>query len=101
MSPPQSAKTSDDAGRQSLTPPRGDSRQNSVYAQDELNIPMIELPKGGGALKSIDEKFQVNAANGTVSFSVPLPLSKTRRDFAQSVSICRSRLRAVKERWRL
>lgn len=45
------------------------------------------MPKGGGALKSIDEKFQVNSANGTVSFSVPLPLSKTRRDFAPALSL--------------
>lgn len=52
-----------------------------------MNVPTIELPKGGGALKSIDEKFQVNAANGTVSFSVPLPLSKTRRDFAPALSL--------------
>jgi RHS repeat-associated protein len=87
MSHPESVETSDNTGRQSLSSPRGASRQNSVYGQDDLNIPMVELPKGGGALKSIDEKFQVNAANGTVSFSVALPLSKTRRDFAPALSL--------------
>ena len=32
-----------------------------------ITIPSITLPKGGGALKGIDEKFQVNASNGTGS----------------------------------
>lgn len=41
-------------------------------------IPKIELPKDGGAIKSIDEKFEVNAANGTASLSIPLPFSPGR-----------------------
>ncbi|MBL7791456.1 MAG: hypothetical protein JNK77_03960 [Saprospiraceae bacterium] len=40
-----------------------------------LQIPQIALPKGGGAIKGIDEKFQVNAANGTASLSLALPFS--------------------------
>jgi len=36
------------------------------------------LPKGGGAIKGIDEKFSVNAVNGTASISVPLPFSPAR-----------------------
>ena len=43
-----------------------------------IEIPSIALPKGGGALKGIDEKFSVNAVNGTASFSVPLPVSPAR-----------------------
>src|SRR5690606_8966534 len=43
-----------------------------------IEIPHISLPKGGGAIKGIDEKFSVNAVNGTSSFSVPLPFSPTR-----------------------
>jgi RHS repeat-associated protein len=53
----------------------------------KLEIPSLTLPKGGGALKSIDEKFQVNAVNGTSSFSLPLPFSKTRNDFAPQASL--------------
>jgi len=63
------------------------SRRDSIYPSNELKIPTIELPKGGGALKGIDEKFQVNPANGTASFSVPLPISKTRSDFAPALSL--------------
>jgi len=43
-----------------------------------IEIPAISLPKGGGAIKGIDEKFSVNAANGTASFSLPLPVSPAR-----------------------
>jgi hypothetical protein len=84
---PSSTATHSDAGRKSPATTSGSARKDSVYTQDELDIPAIEVPKGGGALKSIDEKFQVNAANGTVSFSVPLPLSKTRGDFAPALSL--------------
>src|SRR5450755_2430749 len=52
-----------------------------------IEIPSINLPKGGGALKSIDEKFQVNAANGTASVSVTIPQSKSRTDFAPSLML--------------
>lgn len=52
-----------------------------------IDIPSIALPKGGGAIKGIDEKFQVNPSNGTASFSVPLPLSPNRNGFTPSFSI--------------
>jgi len=43
-----------------------------------IETPSIALPKGGGAIKGIDEKFSVNAVNGTASFSIPLPFSPAR-----------------------
>lgn len=43
-----------------------------------IEIPSLNLPKGGGAIKGIDEKFTVNSVNGTSSFSIPLPFSKAR-----------------------
>ncbi|MCS3795320.1 SpvB/TcaC N-terminal domain-containing protein [Niastella sp. OAS944] len=43
-----------------------------------IEIPSVSLPKGGGALKGIDEKFSVNAVNGTAGFSIPLPVSPAR-----------------------
>ncbi len=65
------------------------TKQNGSSANDQfiLQTPELNLPKGGGALKNIDEKFQVNAANGTASFSVPLPFSKSRNDFSPAVSL--------------
>lgn len=52
-----------------------------------IDIPNISLPKGGGALKGIDEKFQVNAANGTASFSIPLPFSQNRNGFTPQLTL--------------
>jgi RHS repeat-associated protein len=43
-----------------------------------IEAPTISLPSGGGAIKGIDEKFSVNAANGTSSFTIPLPFSNAR-----------------------
>ncbi|MDQ1350279.1 MAG: hypothetical protein QG657_580, partial [Acidobacteriota bacterium] len=57
---------------QFLKTDRGKTKSNAV------ETPSIALPKGGGAIKGIDEKFSVNAVNGTASFSIPLPFSPAR-----------------------
>lgn len=61
--------------------------QERATSSNAIEIPSISLPKGGGALKGIDEKFEVNAANGTASFSVPLPLSPGRNGFGPSLAL--------------
>lgn len=50
----------------------GKTQSNAIEA------PTISLPKGGGAIKGIDEKFSVNAVNGTAGFSIQFPFSSTR-----------------------
>lgn len=52
-----------------------------------IEAPSINLPKGGGALKSIDEKFSVNPSNGTSSFAIPVSLSDGRNGFGPSLSL--------------
>lgn len=64
---PQNKSTS-----QFLKTDGGKSKSNAI------EVPSISLPKGGGAIKGIDEKFSVNAVNGTSSFSIPLPFSPAR-----------------------
>ena len=44
-------------------------------------LPSVSLPKGGGAIRGLDEKFSVNAATGTGSMAVQLPLSPGRSGF--------------------
>ncbi len=61
--------------------------QERATKSNAIEIPSISLPKGGGALKGIDEKFQVNAANGTASFSIPLPVSPGRNGFSPNLSL--------------
>ncbi len=59
--------------------------QEQATTSNAIEIPSISLPKGGGALKGIDEKFEVNAANGTAGFNIPLPISPGRNGFAPSL----------------
>lgn len=47
----------------------------------------ISLPKGGGAIRGMGEKFEVNPATGTGSFSIPLPSSSGRSDFGPQLSL--------------
>lgn len=69
------------------------SRNKENFAKENhtksnaIEIPTISLPKGGGALKGIDEKFQVNASNGTASYSIPLPLSSGRNGLTPALSL--------------
>jgi len=62
----------EDSSSQFLKTDAGKTKSNAI------EVPSLSLPKGGGALKGIDEKFSVNAVNGTASFSIPLPVSPAR-----------------------
>ena len=54
------------------------STQGGRTEPGAIEVPKIELPKGGGAVRGIDEEFKVNAVNGTASFSIPLPVAASR-----------------------
>ena len=60
-------KPTDNTSAKSASTISGLTKENPTKS-NALEIPQISLPKGGGAIKSIDEKFSVNAANGTVRF---------------------------------
>ncbi len=47
----------------------------------------VSLPKGGGAVRGISEKFSVNAANGTGALSVSLPVSQGRAGFTPDLTL--------------
>jgi len=50
-------------------------------------LPSVELPKGGGAIQSIGEKFSVNAVTGSGTASIPLPVSTGRNGFTPNLSL--------------
>src|SRR3954466_1903414 len=50
-------------------------------------LPALTIPKGGGAIRGIGEKFSVAAATGTASLNVPLPVSPGRSGFGPQVSL--------------
>ncbi len=66
------------------------SQQNSAGSTQESTpfaAPQISLPKGGGAIRGIGEKFTANAATGTGSLIVPIALSAGRSGFGPQLSL--------------
>jgi RHS repeat-associated protein len=49
--------------------------------------PVISLPKGGGAVRGIGEKFAANPVTGTGSFKVPIHASPGRSDFGPELAL--------------
>ena len=49
--------------------------------------PTPSVPKGGGAIRDIGEKFSVSAATGTASLTVPVATSPGRAGFGPSLSL--------------
>jgi RHS repeat-associated protein len=61
--------------------------QDSTQEKSPFTAPLINLPKGGGAIRAIGEKFTANAATGTGSLSVPIALSSGRGGFGPQLSL--------------
>jgi len=55
--------------------------------ENKISAPQISLPKGGGAIRGISEKFQVNSVTGTGSLSVPIYTTPGRSDFYPKLSL--------------
>ena len=63
------------------------STSKNASGSNVIQVPKIQLPSGGGALKGIDEKFEVNPTNGTGSFSIGLPISTGRNNFSPALGL--------------
>lgn len=50
-------------------------------------IPAVSVPKGGGAIRALDEKFSVNPSTGTASMTIDLPLSPGRSGFTPQLAL--------------
>src|SRR5580704_6513 len=50
-------------------------------------LPSITLPKGGGAIRGMGEKFAANPVTGTGSLSVPIAASPGRSGFGPQLSL--------------
>ena len=50
-------------------------------------LPGVALPKGGGAVRGMGEKFAVNPVNGTGRITVPLPLTPGRGGFGPQLAL--------------
>src|SRR3974377_2300063 len=54
---------------------------------DVIKAPTINLPKGGGAIRGIGEKFAANPVTGTGSMTVPIYTSLGRSGFGPQLSL--------------
>jgi Salmonella virulence plasmid 65kDa B protein/FG-GAP-like repeat len=53
----------------------------------QFALPAIKLPKGGGAIRGIGEKFTANPVTGTGSMTVPIATSPGRSGFGPQLSL--------------
>jgi RHS repeat-associated protein len=66
---------------------KGDANRVSGEGQTVVSAPVISLPKGGGAIRGIGEKFAANPVTGTGSMSVPIAISPGRSGFGPQLSL--------------
>ncbi len=69
------------------TQTNGERFSSGNQLSNNQNPAAVELPKGGGAIRSMGEKFSANPVTGTASFSIPLPVSSARNGFQPELSL--------------
>lgn len=67
--------------------PAASTAASSAEPANPLVAPSIALPKGGGAIRGIGEKFAANPVTGTGSMSVPIATSPGRSGFGPQLSL--------------
>ena len=63
--------------------------KNSEESQrnSQVKAPSITLPKGGGTIRGIGEKFTANPVTDTGSLSIPIATSPASSDFGPQLSL--------------
>jgi Salmonella virulence plasmid 65kDa B protein len=64
-----------------------DGSKPSAEHSFRVEAPQLSLPKGGGAIRGIGEKFAANPVTGTGSMTVPINASPGRSDFGPKLSL--------------
>ncbi|MCL4299100.1 MAG: toxin [Anaerolineae bacterium] len=76
-----------------LNDQRQEGSQNAAQPNEagadksQLSAPTLSLPKGGGAIRGIGEKFAANPVTGTGSMTVPIATSPGRAGFGPQLSL--------------
>ena len=75
------------AGAPPTTTPQTPKDQSDQHqpAKNQSPLPTVSLPKGGGAIRDIGEKFSVNPSTGTASITIPIPTSENRSQFGPNL----------------
>src|SRR5229473_6526640 len=69
------------------TIPAAGNENGSRQETTPFSAPQISLPKGGGAIRGIGEKFAANPITGTGSLTVPIAVSPGRAGFGPQLSL--------------
>src|SRR6266511_1543763 len=64
-----------------------DKRSDVAPESGGIRAPSISLPKGGGAIRGLGEKFGANPVTGTGSMTVPIATSPGRSGFGPQLSL--------------
>src|SRR5687767_10916601 len=64
-----------------------DASKAAASEPNPASPPAITLPKGGGAIRGIGEKFAANPVTGTGSMSVPIATSPGRSGFGPQLAL--------------
>src|SRR5690349_8320108 len=68
-------------------PGLGSTTAAHPLAPPSLTPPSLTLPKGGGAIRGLGEKFAANPVTGTGSVTVPIPTSPGRAGFGPQLAL--------------
>ena len=61
--------------------------ENGPSKNSLFSAPSVSLPTGGGAIRSIDQKFTVNPSNGTAVQTIAVPLTPGRSGFGPQLHL--------------
>ena len=67
--------------------PAGQAPGGNEDQSSSATAPSISMPKGGGAIRGIGEKFAANPVTGTGSMTVPIATSPGRSGFGPRLSL--------------
>lgn len=74
----------DSSGSSQSSKPSSSAPQEKSF---QISAPTISLPKGGGAIRGMGEKFGVNPVTGTGSLTIPIYTSLGRAGFGPQLSL--------------
>ena len=66
---------------------QGEAGEKGMEGSSPFVAPTLSLPKGGGAIRGIGEKFSANPITGTGTLSVPIATSPGRGGFGPKLSL--------------
>jgi hypothetical protein len=75
------------SNRKEVKAASGNKASSPTPRAGSLSIRSISLPKGGGAIQGMGEKFAANPVTGTASMTVPIVTSSGRSDFGPELSL--------------